>query len=119
MVIILLLMMRLLYGIAVNGWYLGSKPQRDFQYLRFIRTLPCTICSRCRYIEAAHFGPRGLGQKANDMQTLPLCSAHHRTGVDSYHSLGPRKFAEHHRLNVNRLIGQLNELFELKFGANS
>ena len=68
-----------------------------------------------RLIEAAHFGPRGLGQKADDRQTLPLCHKHHRTGTDSYHNLGPVRFAERHQLNVSGLLTLLNTFFDETF----
>ena len=76
---------RSLQGIAVNRPYRPSRPRRDPNYLRFIRRLPCVACARPTTIDAAHFGPHGLGQKSDDRQTLPLCRKHHRTGSDSYH----------------------------------
>jgi hypothetical protein len=33
-------------------------------------------------------------QKSLDTSAIPLCTKHHRTGADSYHRLGPRKFSE-------------------------
>ena len=50
------------------------------KHLRFIRGLPCAICGRPDS-EAHHLlrGPvRGMGLKAGDDWTIPLCSAHHR-----------------------------------------
>jgi hypothetical protein len=55
-------------------------------HLKFIRSLPCCVCGS-RNVEAAHIrmaspvhGKRdtGIGQKADDRWTLPLCTAHHR-----------------------------------------
>jgi hypothetical protein len=37
-----------------------------------------------------------------------LCSRHHRTGKDSYHRLGPRKFAERHHLDIPGIVRRLN-----------
>ena len=37
-----------------------------------------------------------------------LCARHHRTGDDSYHKLGPRKFSEVHHLNILAIIARLN-----------
>jgi hypothetical protein len=37
-----------------------------------------------------------------------LCTRHHRTGKDSYHKLGPRKFAELHNLDFPTIVGRLN-----------
>jgi hypothetical protein len=84
------------------------KPIRNPGYLRWIRTLPCSVCRTTRAVEAAHTGPHGLGQKSSDLSAIPLCSRHHRSGDDSYHKLGPRKFAEVHRLNVPAIVARLS-----------
>jgi hypothetical protein len=36
-----------------------------------------------------------------------LCTKHHRTGKDSYHKLGPRKFAELHNLDIPAIVCRL------------
>ena len=59
-------------------------------------------------VEAAHTGPHGLSQKSSDLCAIPLCVRHHRTGNDSYHKLGPRKFAEVHQLNIPAIVGRLS-----------
>ena len=59
-------------------------------------------------IEASHTGPHGLGQKSSDYSAIPLCSKHHRTGRDSYHRLGPRRFSEVHGLNIRAIVSRLN-----------
>jgi len=84
------------------------KPRRDSRYLQWVRTLPCSVCHATRNIEAAHTGPHGLGQKSPDSTAIPLCAAHHRTGADSYHKLGPRKFAQVHNLNIQGIVAGLN-----------
>jgi hypothetical protein len=33
---------------------------------------------------------------------------HHRTGDDSYHRLGPRRFAEVHHLNIRAIVARLS-----------
>src|ERR1035438_9452715 len=75
-------------------------PDRSPEYLAWIRTLGCVVCSRlsgaATVIEAAHtnaLGPRGIGQKTSDFSAIPLCSAHHRENLDSYHLLGEKKFS--------------------------
>ena len=73
-----------------------AKPVRHPGYLQWIRTLPCSVCRTTRTVEAAHTGPHGLSQKSSDLSAIPLCARHHRTGMDSYHKLGPRKFSEVH-----------------------
>lgn len=83
----------------------------DEAYLRFIRKLPCLVCGRLKYVEAAHVGMRGLGQKCSDRECLPLCSWHHIHGPESHHVLG-RKFFEFHKLDRLKLIADLNEMYE-------
>ena len=59
--------------------------------------------------------PHRLKQKVGDRQTIPLCGFHHRFGIDSYHALGPRRFAEEHGLDILALIAEFNQqgpLFE-------
>jgi hypothetical protein len=84
------------------------KPVRNPQYLQWIRTLPCSVCLTTRAVEAAHTGPHGISQKSSDLSAIPLCVAHHRTGADSYHRLGPRKFAEVHQLNIRAIVARLS-----------
>jgi len=84
------------------------KPVRNPGYLRWIRTLPCAVCRTTRAVEAAHTGPHGISQKSSDLSAIPLCVRHHRTGDDSYHRLGPRKFAEVHQLNVLEIVARLS-----------
>jgi hypothetical protein len=85
------------------------KPSRSSQYLAWIRMQPCLVCGSRSGIEASHTGPHGLGQKSPDTSAVPLCPKHHRTGKDSYHKLGPRKFAETHQLDVTAIVRRLNE----------
>jgi hypothetical protein len=84
------------------------KPIRHPGYLEWIRTLPCSVCHTARTVEAAHTGPHGLSQKSSDLSAIPLCARHHRTGYDSYHKLGPRKFAEVHQLNIRVIVARLS-----------
>jgi hypothetical protein len=84
------------------------KPARSPGYLQWIRSLPCSVCRTTRAVEAAHTGPHGIGQKSSDLAAIPLCAKHHRTGNDSYHKLGPRKFAELHQLNIRSIVARLS-----------
>jgi len=99
------------YGIKSELTYRPGKPLRDAEYLRFVRSFPCSVCSRSwGGIEAHHFGPRGLAQKTSDLNAIPLCRNHHR----EVHKLGPIKFQEQHKLDIPFLIVQLNELYQEK-----
>ena len=84
------------------------RPQRNPQYLRWVRSLPCAVCGSLRNIESAHTGPRGLSQKAPDTSAIPLCARHHRTGNDAYHKLGPRRFSEVHGLDIPAIVARLS-----------
>jgi hypothetical protein len=84
------------------------KPVRSPGYLQWIRTLPCSVCRTTRRVEAAHTGPHGISQKSSDLSAIPLCARHHRTGDDSYHKLGPRRFAEVHQLNIGTIVDRLS-----------
>lgn len=83
------------------------RPLRNPRYLAWIRTQPCVVCGARRGIEASHTGPHGLGQKSPDSSAIPLCSKHHRTGNDSYHRLGARRFAEVHNLDIPAIVRRL------------
>lgn len=87
-------------------------PERCPSYLAWIRTLPCAVCHRRFGVEAAHtnaLGPRGFGQKSSDFSAIPLCFWHHRADPDSYHAIGERRFVERFRLDLDRLVRDLNE----------
>lgn len=114
----------------------GRKPLRDPEYKAWIRTLPCVVCAlweipyhqdqmeairefpnwKAYYqtsdTEAAHSGPHGISQKAPDSSCLPLCAEHHRTEVDSYHSLGPKFFAHHGLKEREILVAGYNLAFK-------
>lgn len=85
--------------------------RRDSAYLRWVRTMPCIVCGSMDWVEAAHVGQRGLGQKCPDKEALPLCEAHHRTGPRSHHVLG-RNFWTFWNLSRHQLISDYNRLFE-------
>ena len=59
----------------------------DARYLRFVRALPCCAPRRIDgfgwsgcygIVEAHHLTGAGLSRKANDNETVPLCSKHHK-----------------------------------------
>jgi hypothetical protein len=87
---------------------LRIKPVRNPGYLHWIRSIPCAVCRTRRGIEAAHTGPHGISQKSSDFSAIPLCARHHRTGEDSYHRLGPRRFREVHGLDIPALVARLS-----------
>ena len=93
-------------------------PDRSPEYLAWIRTLGCVVCSRvsggATAVEAAHtnvLGPRGIGQKTSDFSAIPLCSGHHRDKPDSYHVLGEQVFLRRHGIALNEIVLRLQGRF--------
>ena len=93
-------------------------PDRSPDYLAWIRTLGCVVCSwmggSATFIEAAHtnaVGPKGLSQKTSDFSAIPLCAPLHRDGQDSYHRLGEQRFAQEHWIHIKELVLLLQSRF--------
>lgn len=60
-------------------------------HLAMVAALPCIVCG-ARPVEVHHIrNGYGMGQRASDLETIPLCPGHHRTGPDAFHA-GPRTF---------------------------
>lgn len=98
-------------------------------FLMFVRSFACVVCANGKLFsaadgesyargifqesptEAAHVGKRGLGQKCDDIESLPLCGEeHHRLGPRSAHVLG-RSFWSHHILDRDKLVAELQPRF--------
>lgn len=89
--------------------YTGKVPPRNRKHLAWIRSQPCVVGRDCwGRVEAAHVGHAAMAQKSSDFETIPLCRAHHRDGNDSYHGLGPRRFADVHNLDIPTLVKFFN-----------
>lgn len=89
----------------------GSKvtkqvPERDANYLKFIRNLPCLVCGS-QAVHAHHSEFRGMGEKGSDYSCIALCENHHVSGNKSIHKLGIEKFEAQHGLNISKTIQQL------------
>lgn len=57
----------------------------DEAYLQFVRSLPCCVCGHDTEPSHPHHMVghlKGLGMKAPDRETMPLCFAHHRAFHD-------------------------------------
>jgi hypothetical protein len=65
-------------------------------------------------VEAAHtnaVSPRGIGQKTSDFSAIPLCAAHHRENLDSYHLLGENGFSHKHGVDLEEIVLRLQSRF--------
>lgn len=93
------------YQIAARPMAPRQLPARSRGYLDFIRNEPCMVpgCQRGD-IEAAHTGTNGLakGRKASDLDCVPVCSYHHRTGPrpESLHSTSEVAWEAWHGLDL-------------------
>lgn len=108
-------MIRQVYGIA-GRIYRIVRPVRDLHYLGYIRRFPCVACkTERRYREAMHTGPRGLGQKASDLDALPGCRLCHQ----ELHAIGPAQFQLKHRIEFEELQAMFQEFYKREFPERS
>lgn len=84
---------------GIGGGRRRSGPKHDRAHLERVKQLPCIVCGRPGPSDAHHVRTRpdgqgyGMGQKASDQETIPLCKAHHQDGPEAFHS-GPRTFRQ-------------------------
>ena len=94
------------------------KPYRNKEYLRFVAEKPCCACfpalyrlNRLRGLPSAgaahHYGRtgKGMGQKCDDRETVPLCVKHHY----QIHAYGKRVFKESNESDFNNISKRLME----------
>ena len=91
--------------------YQGKAPERDPNYLKFIRLCPCIACGLHRWgMQAMHTGSHGIGQKASDLDALPGCPACHR----ELQEIGPVKFQWKYHLDFEALRTMFNYFWQEK-----
>ncbi len=99
------------YGVA-GKMYEIVRPIRDSRYLRFIRRFACVGCkTERRQREAMHTGPRGMSQKASDLDALPGCNSCHR----ELHRIGPMKFQTRHKIDFAELQIMFRGFYRVEF----
>jgi hypothetical protein len=52
-----------------------------------------------------------MGQKTSDFSAIPLCAAHHRENLDSYHLLGEN--LHKHAIDMRELVRALRDRFRV------
>ncbi|QFY42979.1 hypothetical protein F6R98_10425 [Candidatus Methylospira mobilis] len=80
------------------------------RYMAQVAALGCAICRRLGLgvTPAQVHHPRadaGMGQRASDFDTIPLCPYHH-TGDGGFHALGPVRFAAEYGVTERELTEQ-------------
>lgn len=78
------------------------KPVRSRDYLAWIHNFPCVVCNKTP-VESAHCGMHGLGTKADDIRTLPICTEHHR-GPKGLDTLGPQRFEDLYKIDLKERV---------------
>jgi hypothetical protein len=65
----------------VRCWVLTTMPKRqhDRAYMARVAELPCVVCGAWP-VHVHHRTGAGMGRKADDYQTIPLCPLHHQHG---------------------------------------
>ncbi len=87
-----------------------SRPGKNPAYRAWVRKQPCLITGRTWQIDFCHTGHRGLGQKGDDLDGIPLFWKLHRAGFEnSYHALGRVRFEEYWGINIQNEILRLQE----------
>lgn len=94
------------------------KVLRSNDYINWIRTLPCIVCTMAvGYIPSMEFrsdphhiplkGHGGMGIKTDDNRTIPLCRFHH----ELYHQMGRESFEDRFCLDYEYIIKRLQEAY--------
>ena len=96
-----------LFALRTTPIYQREEPVRDPAYKRFIKSLPCVGCLKRRWIDPAHTGPHGLGQKASDLNCIPLCRTCHQE-----YDTNPQAFVEKRKLDIPGLIQMFNAFYQ-------
>ena len=95
------------YKQALQRGYL--KPIRNKPYLNYVASLPCVVCGQEPAGDAHHaigVGFGGMGDKASDLFTMPLCRVCHdilHAGVKDWEALHGIQW-EHVALTIHEAI---------------
>lgn len=87
--------------------FMKKKPRRrkvtkdGKAYMGWVASLPCSVQNlHCKGRVTVHHCSghewRGMGQKASDFDTIPLCEGHHLSGTFSIESMGRRAWEKEH-----------------------
>ena len=84
---------------------------RDRKRLAAIRKLPCVVCGRSP-VDAAHSNEsnhgKGIGLKACDSKTIPLCRNHH-VEYDQFQKMNRSESVEW----FNRMLSKTNRMLDM------
>ena len=90
---------------------LKTKPVRSESYRRWVASHPCFACGIEGWSQCAHANGGGMGTKASDLETFPLCCA--RPGNMGCHAkfdqcVGIGKFTR--RVRTDQYVARMQDL---------
>ena len=78
------------------------------EYMGKVAQLPCAICG-VYGVHVHHIRTGiGMGRRASDFDTLPLCPEHHQ-GMTGIHGMGRKAWERHHGITELQLLKQTKE----------
>jgi hypothetical protein len=92
----------------------GTLSAAGKRWMGWVAELPCVLCEHIGYgrvhgVQVHHIrDQQGLGQRAPDTLTLPLCPEHHQ-GDTGYHGLGKREFERRYKVTEYQLLARALE----------
>ncbi|MDR2365851.1 MAG: Ref family protein [Zoogloeaceae bacterium] len=86
------------------------------RHLSRVAALGCVLCRHLGLgmtpAEIHHIREgQGMGQRASDFLTIPLCPEHHR-GASGIHGMGVKSFERAYRVSELDLLAETHRLFE-------
>lgn len=89
-----------------------KKPQRNANYLKFVRAQSCLLCPEEELIHAHHWNRSGTGTKCSDLDTVPLCWRCHRNFHDGRFKFPSGDYSRTQLLDIFKSSSQaLNQTF--------
>lgn len=83
-----------------------TKAERD--HMDKVASLPCAICG-IHGVHVHHIRTGiGMGRRASNFDTLPLCPEHHQ-GMTGIHGMGRKAWERHHGITELQLLKQTKE----------
>ena len=78
------------------------------EYMGKVAQLPCAICG-VYGVHVHHLRTGvGMGRRASDFDTMPLCPEHHQ-GMTGFHGMGRKAWERHHGITELQLLEQTKE----------
>jgi len=79
------------------------------EYMGRVAQLPCAICG-VYGVNVHHIRTGiGMGRRASDFDTLPLCPEHHQ-GMTGIHGMGRKAWERHHGITELQLLQKTKEV---------